>query len=51
VAMAGLELPLVAGLRVQQGEPLGLDQVRGLTPPPAVVPRTVLPVPVVPETC
>ena len=53
IPMSGLELPVLAGISVQAGDPVPLDQVRGLSPggdggPP---PQTVVPVPVVPDTC
>ena len=50
VPMNGLELPLVI-LSVVAGDPLALDQVRGLAPPAQPQPKTIVPVPVVPETC
>lgn len=59
IPMTGLELPWVAGLSVAVGEPLDLDQVRGLgagggtgTPSPdGPPPPRIVPVPVVPEEC
>lgn len=50
ILMTGLQLPL-ASISVQIGDPLPLDQVRGLAPPAQPQPKTVVPVPVVPETC
>lgn len=50
VPMSGLELPLVT-VSVVAGDPLPLDQVRGLAPPAQPQPKTLVPVPVVPETC
>ena len=50
VPMSGLELPLVT-VSVVAGDPLPLDQVRGLAPPAQPQPNTLVPVPVVPETC
>jgi hypothetical protein len=50
IELRGLDLPRVLGLAVTVGEPAGLDDVRGVAP--AVQPtQTVVPVPVVPETC
>jgi Baseplate J-like protein len=49
VPMNGLELPL-ATISVVVGDPLPLDQVRGLAPI-AAPDKNVVPVPVVPETC
>ena len=49
VPMNGLELPL-ATISVVVGDPLPLDQVRGLVPV-AAPDKNVVPVPVVPETC
>lgn len=51
VQMRALELPRVAGISVQPGDPLPLDQLRGTAPPAGAQPKTVVPVPVVPETC
>lgn len=51
VPMRGLELPRVEAVAVAPGDPLSLDRVRGLRPPEDGTPRTVVPVPVVPETC
>jgi hypothetical protein len=57
IAMAGLELPRVAGISVSVGEPVSLDEVRGQS---GVTPGTgttgtgtgdLVPVPVVPEEC
>jgi hypothetical protein len=50
IPMTGLQLPL-ATISVQTGDPLPLDQMRGLAPPAQPQPKTVVPVPVVPETC
>jgi predicted phage baseplate assembly protein len=49
VPMAGLELPL-AEIAVVVGDPLPLDELRGLAPT-AEPARNVVPVPVIPETC
>jgi predicted phage baseplate assembly protein len=49
VAMRGLQLPRLAGLSVQVGEPLPLDALRGAAPLPGG-PRT-LPIPIVPAEC
>jgi len=58
IPMSGLELPRVAGISVTIGDPMDLDQLRGVattptgtgtgsgTPPPKIVP-----VPIVPEEC
>jgi hypothetical protein len=51
ISMAGLELPLVVGISVLAGDPLPLDQLRGSAPSPTAQPKTVVPVPVVPDTC
>jgi hypothetical protein len=51
VPMTGLELPFVAGLSVVAGDPLALDELRGSAPPAAPVPRRVVPVPVIPDSC
>jgi hypothetical protein len=51
IAMRGLELPYVAGIMVQAGEPMALDQLRGLSPSPQAPPKSSVPVPVIPETC
>jgi predicted phage baseplate assembly protein len=51
VPMHGLQLPF-ATVVVTFGEPLPLDRVmKGIQPPDERTPRTVVPVPVVPETC
>jgi len=50
VPMNALELPLVT-LSVTAGDPLPLDQVRGLSPAPQTQPPSVVPVPIVPDTC
>lgn len=53
INMTGLELPRVAGISVNIGDPLDIDQLRGQTTTGAVAatsPRLV-PVPVVPEEC
>ncbi len=47
--MTGLELPRVLGISVVAGEPLPIDALRGGTP--SVPSVSMLPVPVVPETC
>jgi hypothetical protein len=50
VDLAALELPRLLGVSVVAGDPLDLDQVRGLTPePPQPIPT--LPVPLVPDSC
>ncbi len=49
IPMNALELPLVT-ISVTAGDPLPLDQVRGLSPAQAQ-PSTVVPVPIVPDTC
>ena len=51
VSMTGLQLPRIVGISVLPGDPLPLDQLRGTAPPEAGRPKTVVPVPVVPETC
>ena len=51
ISMAGLELPLVVGISVIAGDPQPLDQLRGSAPSPTAPPTTVVPVPVVPDTC
>ncbi|HYA08569.1 MAG TPA: hypothetical protein VEG24_03210, partial [Gaiellaceae bacterium] len=51
ISMAGLELPLVVGISVLAGDPQPLDQLRGSAPSPTAQPPTVVPVPVVPDTC
>lgn len=52
IEMTGLELPRVLGISVVAGEPLSIAALRGDTnaAPPAV-PGTLLPVPIIPETC
>ena len=49
VPMDALELPLV-GISVTAGDPLPLDQVRGLAPQAAQT-KSIVPVPVVPDLC
>ena len=49
VPMNGLELPQVLGISVVAGDPLPLSEVQGLAPPS--VQPSVLPVPVIPESC
>ncbi len=49
IEMTGLELPRVLGISVVAGEPLPIDALRGGTP--SVPSVSMLPVPVVPETC
>jgi hypothetical protein len=49
IALRGLELPQVAGISVQAGDPLPLAQLQGSSP--ADVPPTVVPVPVIPDSC
>jgi hypothetical protein len=51
IQMRGLELPRIAGLSVLPGDPQPLDQLRGTKPPATAQPKTVVPVPVIPETC
>ena len=51
VPMSGLELPLVAGISVLQGDPLALSQLMGTAPPSPSVPTTVVPIPVIPDSC
>lgn len=53
VEMSGLELPRILGISVVLGEPLPIDALRGNTPSNAgnEAATSVLPVPVVPETC
>ncbi|HTZ07226.1 MAG TPA: baseplate J/gp47 family protein [Gaiellaceae bacterium] len=51
VPMSGLELPLVLGLSVLPGDPLPIDQLRGAAPSPSAPAATVVPVPVIPDTC
>jgi hypothetical protein len=51
IQMRGLELPRIAGISVLPGDPQPLDQLRGTAPPATAQPKTVVPVPVVPETC
>jgi hypothetical protein len=48
IELGPLELPL-ARIAAAEGDPTDLDQLRGGTPGDA--PRTVVPVPLVPETC
>jgi hypothetical protein len=51
VPIAGLQLPQVMGISVVPGDALPLSQVQGLGPPDPTVPSTVVPVPVIPDTC
>jgi Baseplate J-like protein len=52
VRMSGLQLPRLAGLSVVVGaDPLPLDELRGSAPPSAPVPKKVVPVPIIPESC
>jgi hypothetical protein len=51
VPISGLELPLLAGISVQAGDPLPLDQVRGSSITGDGQPTVVVPVPVVPDSC
>jgi hypothetical protein len=51
VTMSGLELPFVSGISVLQGDPLALSQLMGSAPPSPSVPTTVVPVPVIPDSC
>jgi predicted phage baseplate assembly protein len=50
IEFQGLDLPRVLGLSVSVGDPARLDDVRGVAPA-AQPAQTVVPVPVVPETC
>ena len=50
IPMTGLELPFVVGISVEPGDPQPIDQLRGTTPSIAP-PATVVPVPIVPDTC
>jgi carbohydrate-binding DOMON domain-containing protein len=51
ISMRGLELPRIADISVLPGDPQPLAQLRGTAPPATAQPKTVVPVPVVPETC
>jgi len=52
VAMKGLDLPMIIGLKVVTGDPLGLDAVRGTgTPAPTAGGTRILPVPAIPDAC
>lgn len=56
IAMSGLELPRVAGISVTIGDPMDLDQLRGLVATPtggtgSTPAPTIVPVPIVPEEC
>jgi hypothetical protein len=52
VRLTGLQLPRLAGLTVVVGaDPPPLDEVRGSSPPSGPVPKKVVPVPVIPESC
>ena len=52
VRMSGLQLPRLAALSVVVGaDPLPLDEMRGSAPPGEPVPKRVVPVPIVPESC
>jgi hypothetical protein len=51
VDMTGLELPRILGLSVVAGDPVPLAAVRGDTSTVSAPGPSVLPVPVVPETC
>lgn len=50
VEIRALDLPRVIGISVTQGEPIELDQIRGVSNPQTTGPRRV-PVPVIPEEC
>lgn len=50
IEMTGLELPRVLGISVVAGEPMSLDALRGGTTAASLAP-SLLPVPVVPESC
>jgi len=52
IAMSGLELPRVAGISVNIGEPIDIDQLRGQAVATGAVPGPrLVPVPVIPEEC
>ena len=51
VDMAGLELPLVAGISVSIGEPASLDELRGQSGATQTGAPTLVPVPVIPDEC
>jgi Baseplate J-like protein len=51
ITMSGLELPRVAGISVNIGEPIDIDQLRGQTVAGAVSGPRLVPVPVIPEEC
>ncbi len=51
IPMTGLELPRVLGLSVVAGEPLPLESLRGGSGSATPTTVSLLPVPVVPETC
>jgi hypothetical protein len=52
VRMSGLQLPRLAALSVVVGaDALPLDELRGSAPPADPVPRRVVPVPIIPESC
>jgi hypothetical protein len=51
IPMTGLQLPVAAGISVLAGEPLALDQLRGLSPSATPPPTNAVPVPTIPETC
>lgn len=51
VEMTGLELPRVLGISVVVGDPMSLDALRGASAGTDAADVTVLPVPVVPESC
>jgi hypothetical protein len=52
ITMSGLELPRVAGISVNIGEPINIDQLRGQTATTDAVPGPrLVPVPVIPEEC
>jgi hypothetical protein len=51
ISMGGLQLPAVAGISVLSGDPLPLDQLRGLAAPSSPTLTTVVPIPVVPDSC
>jgi Baseplate J-like protein len=51
IAMTGLELPQLAGISVVSGDALSISQIQGPAPPDPSVPSSVLPVPVIPDTC
>lgn len=59
IALNGLQLPRVAGISVQVGDPLSLDELRGTSATtttgtggtPSGTPKRKVPVPLIPEEC